>query len=172
MIPYFWSITLSRWKNIFLQLDLVVSFAAAILLAVVVGDSNLQDRYYTILRTTSVATVGLLGVILAGLALVVAYTNDDVLAASQRLGKGVVEDFFPFAWTALVSVLTTFTSVSFLIITPNNDVFVMRVGIALSVGLFSWTMFHMLSLVRTVVDYGVLRAESALRSRSNGEPGE
>ena len=42
--------------------------------------------------------------------------------------------------------------------TPDGDIAVMRIGVAVATGLFVWTLFHILSLVRYVAEYGITSA--------------
>ncbi len=171
MVPGFWSLLLAHWRHIFLHWYFVLSLVLGIAPAVLVTDSNLQERYTLILRTEATVSVGLLGVVLAGLSLIVTLMNDELLRVSNSIGRGVIEDFFPFSFTAVVAVLTSSASLMFLILTPQNDELTMRIGIGLSTFLFVWTLFNMLALVRLVARRGLIRALYASQKDSGG-PGD
>ena len=158
MIPYFWALLWSNRQNVFWQIDLLLSIVAAAAIAVLVDENVLRERYLLVLRTTGASTIGLLGLTLAGLALVVAQANDTLLRISQGLDRGVVEDYFPFSFTAFVAVITVLVSLFLIVITPEDDVVLMRIGIGFSIGFFSWTLFNILSLVRNVAQHGINRS--------------
>lgn len=158
MIPYFWVLLWENRRNVFWRVDLFFSAVLAAVISVCVDDYTLQERYQLILSTTGAATIGLLGLTLAGLALLVAHVNENLLRISQKIGRGVIEDYFPFSLTASVAVSTALVSLSMLAVTPNDNVLVMRIGAGVSIGLFSWTLFHILSLVRNLAQHGINRA--------------
>lgn len=158
MIPYFWAMLWENRRNVFLRVELLISTAVAVAVAAFVDDSTLQERYPMILSMTGAASIGLLGLTLAGLALLVALANENLLRLSQSLKRGVVEDYFPFSLASLVAVITVLVSLCLLAFTPKNEVFLMRIGAGFSIGLFSWTLFHILSLVRYLAQHGINRA--------------
>lgn len=158
MIPYFWVMLWENRRNVFWRVELLLSTVTAVAIAVLVDDSTLQERYLLILSTTGAATIGLLGLTLAGLALFVAQVNENLLRLSQRIGRGVVEDYFPFSLAAFVAVSTALVSLSLLAVTPKDEMLLMRIGAGVSIGLFSWTLFHILSLVRNLAQHGINKA--------------
>jgi hypothetical protein len=158
MIPEFWSLTFANWKHIFFHWYFALAIILGVAPALLVGDTNLQERYSLILRTEATVAVTVLGVVLAGLALVVTLMNEDLLALADRVGRGVIEDYFPFSLAAVVAVTTTCVALMFLIMTPRDEVIAMRIGVGLSTGLFVWTLFNILALVRFVAQRGITRA--------------
>ena len=170
MIPEFWALVFANRKRIFLHWYFVLAVTLGVVPALLVGDSNLQERYSLVLRTEATVTVAVLGVVLAGLALVVTLMNEDLLRLADQVGRGVTEDYFPFSLTAVVAVATTCVALMFLIMTPRDDLLTMRIGLGLSTALFSWTLFNIVALVRFVAQRGITRARHASQSGSQHGP--
>ena len=169
MLPSFWGMLWENRRNVFLQWDLLVAIAVAVLAAFLVSDSTLQERYTVLLGTTGGATIGLLGLTLAGLALFVAQVNDSFIKLAQAFGRGIIEDYFPFYLAAWVAVLTALVSIVMLAVTPRDEIIWMRIGTGLSIGLFTWTLFHIIALVNNLAQHGLTRADLAVRGTPRGK---
>lgn len=167
MIPEFWTILFAYKRHIFLHPYFGLAVAVGVVAALLADDSILQQRYTMLLGiAASISVSALLGMVLAGLAVVVTLTSDELLAIAARVGRGVVEDYFPFSLAASVAVMTTAVSVLFLIFTPKDDMVAMRIGIGLSMALFVWALLNVLALVRFVAQRGITRAIQASTSES------
>jgi hypothetical protein len=168
MIPEFWSLLRENKRNIFWQWDIPIALAlGALASGLIYEDESLPSRYQLILATEAGITVALLGVVLAGLALLVSLMNDEMTLIAQQVGRGVIEDYFPFSVAAIVAVLTSILCIGFLIATPPDDVAVIRIGTGVSTAMFAWTLSHVLALVRFVAQQGVIRAKKVAQSRSD-----
>ena len=169
MIPGFWAIFFANKRRIFLHPYFGLAIVIGVIVACLPENDNLQRQYTQLLTiAASISVSALLGMVLAGLALVVTLTSPEVLRASARIGRGVVEDYFPFSLTASLAVLTTVVSLIFLIFTSQDDTLTIRIGVGVSMGLFVWALLNVLALVRFVAQRGVTNALEASRSDSNG----
>lgn len=170
MIPRFWKLLWAYRRGIFLQWDLVLSLVVGLVLGILPGPQNLQARYDLILATETTLVVGILGLILAGLSLLFVFLNDEMLSVLDSVDHGLAEDFFPFSFTGCLALLTTIWALCFLVLAPHEHTNWLRAGVGTSSGLFVWTAFSLLSLVRTVYQYCDLRLDR-IREGKSQSPG-
>ena len=152
-----------------LQWDFLVAVVFGVLVAVLPGDRLVAERFTIVLSTEAAIGSGLLGLVLAGLALVVAFLNDDLILQLDSTGEGLAEDVWPFSLTAALAGVTTGVAVWFLAVASNTEVLWLRVGTGLSSFLFIWTLFSVLALVAQVFEYGKVRTAHIKASRPPGD---
>lgn len=163
MIKDFWRLTFRRWRAI-ARWDLAASAVFGFATAAVPGDQQIRQRFEVLLSTEAAIAAGLLGLVLAALALLVAFLNEDLIAFLDSQGEGLAEDIWPFSFSAVLAALTALTALWFLAVGSNTDVRWMRIGIGCSTGLLAWTLSAVLALVRVVHSYGRVRATLAAKS--------
>jgi hypothetical protein len=117
------------------------------------------------LSTEAGIAAGLLGLVLAGLALLVAFVNDELLLLLEDSGEGLARDVWPFSFSATLAALSTVVSLWSLAVGSNTDERWMRVGVGISTALLVWTLFSVLALVRQVHEYGRIRAAQIRQNR-------
>ncbi|MFP5343552.1 MAG: hypothetical protein ACLGIJ_11610 [Candidatus Limnocylindria bacterium] len=109
----------------------------------------------------------LIGVVVAGLAVVVAFLDDDFLAlideATKRYG-GVEGQLFPFWFVTATGVGATLCAVILILVRETAPELALRVLFAAVIGLLVWTALGVFNLVASLQATGVSRAIYA-RSR-------
>lgn len=172
MITGFWRGLIRHWRDVFVQLDFAWAVGSGMVVAIVPGGHLVEDRFATVLATEAGIGAGLLGLVLAGLALVISFLNDDIMLLMDSEGEGLAEDVWPFSFTATLSAVCTIVAVVALAIASNTDERWMRLGLGVATFLFVWTLFCVLALVRSVHEYGRVRVEHAKgRSNQSGDGG-
>lgn len=171
MIIGFWRVSVRHWRDVFLQVDFVAAVVAGVLVAIVPGEHLVADRFSQVLATEAGIGAGLLGLVLAGLALVISFLNDEIMLVLDSEGDGLAEDIWPFSFTAALSAACTIVAVIALAIASNTDERWMRAGLGVSTFLFVWTLFSVLALIRSVHEYGRVRVEHAKGRRDSAGEG-
>src|SRR3989442_5802407 len=83
----------------------------------------------------------LLGVVLAGLAIIVVFLNEDYVELLSRVEGGVEADFFPFWFTAALAVVAVVLASVTLIVAERLLPLALRLLVGISFWLFLWTLF-------------------------------
>lgn len=130
-------------------------------MATLPNEQLLTERFTNVLATEAAIGAGLLGIVLAGLSLLVAFLNEELMRVLQSKGDGLAADVWPFSFTAALAALATASAVWFLAVASDTEPVWMRVGAGVSTWLFIWTLFGVLALVRQVHEYGHLRVVAA-----------
>lgn len=166
MTPKFWQILFRKRREILFQWDFAVAALTGVLLAMLTPLDQLKSRYATILSTEIAVSVGLLGIILAGLTILIAYLHDDLFLLLDDTGLGLAEDYFPFSFAAALAILTAVAALFFLTVVPDDRSLWLRTSFGTTWFLFTWTLLTIFSLFRVVARYGHLRARDLKRRRS------
>lgn len=169
MIPKFWTLLWSNKWNVLLDIDVPLSLGAAAAMWIWFPVNDV-DRYRLVLTAEASTAVALLGLVVGALSLVVALMNDEYLIAASSVGRGILEDYFPFSWAALLAATTGVVTVGFIALTPENCSDVVRWGISISSGLFVWTLSAALAVVNFVAGTGETRATIARNNRNEQPP--
>jgi hypothetical protein len=172
MIPSFWTILRQRWRHIFIQWDFGLALALAFAFGLIPGDHNIQDRYQVVLATEVSLGMAILGIVLAGLALIFVFLDDGMLRTLDSIGEGFAEDFFPFSFTAVVAAATTIVGTWCLIVTDQDNIAWIRFSIGITSGMFVYTTLGVLSLVRVAYRFCQLKVKRAQVSGPSEPPFE
>lgn len=158
MIRGFWYLLWKYRREALLNAALPLAFIAAGLTYryFPIGET---DRLDVALATVAGVASALLGLVLAGLAIMVGLMNEDYMSVAHRAGRGVIEDFFPFSFTGTVAGLTVLFSTASLVFLPRECEEVVRWVAAGNAFLLVWTLVGSLDLLRFSADIGVTRAE-------------
>lgn len=130
------------------------------------------------LRTTSVAVgsaqaqigIALMGVVLAGLAILIAFLDEEYILLLEELAPGAEADLFPFLHTAVVAAFSATTGVALILIGSPSDATILRIFFFFATWSFLYLIWIMLDLTRFVT--GHLRArirQIKAKSRASGE---
>lgn len=171
-IPGFASLGWAQRRSILLGWDLYASAVLACVAAVFTQDSRLRS-----VGELAVAAIGvsaaLLGVVLAGLAVLVSFLNAEYMQAASKAPGGVEGTFFPFWFTAALAVWSVVMSSFVLVVGDCHSETVARVLLGLTAWPFLWTLFATLNLVPLVAAHGSNRALQSRKERENAanEPG-
>ena len=112
----------------------------------------------------------LLGVVLAGLAIIVVFLNEDYVELLSRVEGGVEADFFPFWFTAALAVVAVVLASVTLIVAERLLPLALRLLVGISFWLFLWTLFATLNLVAFVGAHGSNRALQITRAAKLRKP--
>jgi hypothetical protein len=171
MIPGFWRTLWTQKRDVFLQWDFALAVITAIASFIVPGRTELESRFELILTTEAAIIIGLLGIVLAALAIVIAFLSDDLIELLDSHG-GLQQDVWPFSFTSLLAVCSAVFPMAALATVPKQNEQLTRFALAISSALFVWTLLSVLALVRVVYKYGQVRASHirVRRSQSDSSP--
>lgn len=169
MTPGFWRLVLKNWRGILVHWDWPVALATGLVVTFLSDECQLREHYREALLAEVGVAAGLLGIVLAGLALVVAFLDDDLIVFLHETGDGLAEDVFPFSFTALLAAGTALAGVGFALATPPGDIGWIRAATLVTWFLFGWTLLGVVSLVRLVYQYGTVRVTHIVTSRTEDE---
>ena len=160
MIPRFWVYGARYWRT-WVRLDLLIAILTGFVLAVTPEIAQLESRYELIMATQIGVAVSLLGLVLAGLSIVVAFLSGSLMAIMDAIDDGLSEDVWPFSFAALLAFLTATVSLGALILVPADNSAWIRASVGVTWALFFWTVSSTLSLIRVVYEYGKVRAAAS-----------
>jgi hypothetical protein len=169
MIPEFWSLFLKNWRTV-LGVDLLFALVGGVLVGILPENDDLLSNYSTIMATAVGITIGLLGLVLAALSVVIAFLSARLLAFMERTERGLVEDVWPFSFTALLAICTSVTAMFFLIATPRDNELLLRITAGVVWALFFWTLTSTFALIRVVYEYGRVRATDFRNEEEKDSP--
>lgn len=162
----FWHALWRHRRAVFLSWDVWSAVVLGALGATIVPEPLLLRA------ATQVASIGLtimgaiLGVILAGLAIVVVFLDREYLKVLERAG-GVHADFFPFWFTAALAVVTVVLDVALVLIAEALPHAALRIAVGVVLWFALWTLFATLNLVAFVGAHGENRALQILKSEQD-----
>lgn len=167
MIRGFWPLLKKYRSSALIDTDFILAFFAAATTAVFFPVAE-ADRLDLVLTTVAAVASGLLGLVLAGMAILVGLLNEKYLRVASRAGAGVIEDFFPFSFAALVATITVLVSLASLVFVPRESAKIVRVVAGTNAFFLVWTLFSVTALVRFSAGVGVLREKMALDEPARG----
>jgi hypothetical protein len=149
------------WDFAFAGLATVIAYA-------VPSDAQISKAAEPLAAAALGVGSALVGVVVAGLAVVVAFLDDQFLAlmdeATERYG-GVEGQLFPFWFVTATGVGTLLLAVFVLIAQPALPSLALRIAFAALVGLLVWTAAGVFNLVASLQATGVTRAIFVRRRR-------
>ncbi len=110
----------------------------------------------------------LVGIVIAGLAILVAFLSEDYLEVMATAPGGVEADFFPFWFTAAIGVGTIVVNGIAIAVGHSISEISQRALLAGGAWLFLWTLFAMLNLVAFIAAHGSNRALQIMKGRGEG----
>lgn len=164
----FW---LSLWihRRILLSWDLPAAVVVGAAAGLFLKDATLDESLRVFLVVEAQVLAGLLGVIIAGLAITVAFLHRDFVAVLARTKTGVAGDFFPFWLVAALSATTVLVAgASVLLIQQTTPLQDRMIAIACSF-LGSYSLFSTMNLVGFIVLQGNNRAHQILREQTQAD---
>jgi len=142
---------------------------ASILLASIIAAIAPIQLFPEALRLLAIAELGvastLVGVILAGLAILAVFLEESYLCILEQAGGGFEEDLFPFWFTAGLAVYSIVLNVLVIVLANSLSLRASRVLLGLSVWVFLWALFASLNLVAFVAGHAANRAQLVLKKR-------
>lgn len=159
----FWS---SAWRSRrdFISWDLPFSIVPALIVYFYCTRASITSVEQSFFSLTAGAAAALMGVIIAGLAIVAALMSDVFSAVLKRSTSGVEGDLWPFAYVAALCVATIVTSLLSLLFFAQMTVLESRWSIALATFLALYAFSAAMNLVIFVILQSSNRA--SLRSET------
>lgn len=144
-----WHLLCAYWKDVLWSWDLWLSTLLAILTGVLVTPSP------TVLFQVATVEVGvasaLVGVILAGLAIITAFLDKRYVAVLAKTHEGVMPEVFHFKLTATAAVASVVFNLAVIIVKDARWLADYRaVALAVSLWLFTYSLFCTLNLISLV----------------------
>jgi hypothetical protein len=164
----FWKTTWGNKRQI-VNWDISVSVALAIGAHFAFRGRSLSSTLPSLLVAEFGVVSALLGLVIAGLAIVVAFMSSDYAAIMMRTEDGPAGEFWPFWYvSALSAVSIIVTGASLLLI--NEHPRLTRLAFGLTTLLTSYVLLAAVNLVGFIKSQGETRAWQLSR-RATGEPG-
>lgn len=139
-----------RWPWVFLVLSILIAYF---------GDEKGLRSVSTAVGSAQVqVSIAFLGVVLAGLAILVAFLDEDFMELLEQHPPGIDADLWPFQWTAIVATGSILSSMALILVGSPSYVLVLRIAYGLSLFFFLYLLLVMWQLVRYVAELLRLRA--------------
>ena len=150
----------------FLWITLIVSVLISSL-----GDEQALRSASHAIGTAQVQTGSVfLGLVIAGLAILVVFLDKDYISLLEKAPPGVDADIWPFKYTAFVAVVCSLLGMV-LIIVGYPDVIIFRVLLCFSLWSFTYLLWTMFELVKYVAGHAKTRAlQIKLQKKENQPP--
>ena len=121
------------------------------------GNEHVLQSETVAVGTAEVAMAGaLLGIVLAGLAILVVFLDEKYIALLQQVPPGFDADLWPFKFTALLSIICKAFGMS-LILIGNPTSLVLRIVLGFSLWSFSYLLWTMYDLVKFIAGHAKAR---------------
>lgn len=159
---YWASLWLHR-RGVFWSWDIWTSAALAAAAGIGVRDRTIDQALGNLLLAQTAALAAVLGIVIAGLAIVASQLSRPFLSALSRSTGGIEADFFPF-WhlTAVLVVGVAFAGGGYLVL-PQATCVQARVVLVATTFFGTYGLFATVNLVALIVGQGVNRALQILQ---------
>lgn len=155
----FWQCVWVYKREILTGWDFWVGLILAGILAFLVPDSQPGRIIATLARVQLGVATALFGVVLAGLAVIVAFLHEDYLELLLTAGEGLEADFFPFWFTASLAVISIVLDLLVIVVDEATLSHIPAELVVFAVSwMFLWTLFAALNLVPFTAAHGINRA--------------
>jgi len=163
-----WRLLRAYWKDVLWSWDLWLSTLLAILTGVLLTPSP------TVLFQIATVEVGvasaLVGVILAGLAIITAFLDKRYVAVLARTQEGVMPEVFHFKLTATAAVASVVFNLGLIMVKDASWLAGYRaLALAVSVWLFTYALFCTLNLISLVGGHLALRETQVENDLDDGQ---
>ena len=135
-------------------------------LLIPIDDERLPERLGSAELNISSA---LFGVIIAGLSIVVVFLNKQYVKVLHKAGAGILEDLFPFWYTAVLAVISIILATILVSLGPIQNECYLRVLVGASSWFFLYTLFASLNLIGSIVAHGINRTRQIIMEEKQKE---
>ena len=137
------------WRQIFLGRDLWVTLAASALPGALLDYQTLVKASPTLVSAQLQVAPALLGVALAGLAVLVVFLDRRYIALLESVPPGIAADIFPFQWTAALAVVTLVLSLvlGYVSVMPESYWVLFRASFIVALWSFLYLLWSVLDLL-------------------------
>jgi len=152
-------------KAILASWDIYTAFLIGLLLALLAPSNRICQFFSGLLTAELGVASALVGVILAGLAIVTVFLDKDYIAVLAKIGHGLEADVFPFWFTASLAVTSIVINVVALVMEGFFENYAYRIFLGLSTWLFLWTLFASLNLVAFIAGHARNRSYQIMKQQ-------
>jgi hypothetical protein len=160
-VPGFFSTVWVFRSKVFFSWDFAWALAAFAAAAYFPTEQQLREASASLAPVAAGLAMSLVGVVVAGLAVVVAFLDDDFLAlvdAATRKYGGVEGQLFPFWFVTATGVTAALGATGLILLSAYLPEIALRVLFALVLALVVWTSVGVFNLVAGLQATGVSRA--------------
>lgn len=154
---WFWKI-INGW-------DFRITLVVSVIVAVFGDEWGIRATGST--AGSAMASVGtaILGVVLAGLAILVVFLDEGYIDLLQKVGLGITADLWPFKWTALVAAICAVSGVVLALMGSAENILALRIVLGVAFWSFTYLMWNMWYLVSFVIGHAHTRIKHIERTR-------
>lgn len=163
----FWRTAWRHRREVLLSWDIGVSLLVSSLAGVFTPEIAIERNLTYIAGTELGVASVLVGIILAGLAILVVFLNEEYLAILSRTKGGLQADIFPFWFTGALGVLSISFNVLVILFGADLVVGVQRIVLGASTWFFLWTVFAVLNLIAFVAGHVANRSRQIILESEN-----
>ena len=157
-------ITFGNWKDILLHWDWVVAVVIGIVLAIVPDQNVIQAVYIPLIIAQIAASGAVLGFTLTAMSIMSATMDDDLVVYFDTIGNGIIDDLWPFWYTALLSVLSVIMGFLAVAVFSGCGLLVMRAALGVESVLVSYAVINALLIISYLAGHARDRARYLRRS--------
>lgn len=151
------------WKTIFDPapwITLIVSIAISLF-----GDEDVLRSIRVDVGAAQVQIgAALLGIILAGLAILVVFLDEKYIKLLEQVPPGIDADLWPFKFTALIAIICVAFGMA-LILIGEPSVLIFRIVFCLSLWSFSYLLWALFDLVKFIAGHAKARVKQIQKKR-------
>lgn len=165
-----WRLIWLHWRDILFSWDLLAAIVGAFVSLAIKPDSK------TVIQLASaIVSVmsSIIGIVLAGLAVVTAFLDRNYVTVLDRVGHGVATEVFNFRYPAVAAIISVIFSVV-LIVAQNETWYpgAYRWLMAITIFFFLYTLFIMLNLIASIGGHLMNRSAQLNSGNREHDPNE
>lgn len=156
------------FQKTILDPSLWITLTISILIAVFSDELVLRSVSKTVGSAQVHIGTALLGIVLAGLAIVVVFLDKKYIELLEQVPPGIDADLWPFKYTAFIAVVCSAFGMG-LILLGNPRTIVFRLFFCLSIWSFSYLLWTMFELVRYIAGHAKTRVKQLQQNNKDQE---
>lgn len=158
----FWQLALANRSQVLRAWDWPAAAGLTFLALLVVELDTLKEALPELLVVEAGLLAGLLGVLIAGFAIIIVFLHRDFVRILARTKGGVVGDFFPFWYIAALAAVAILASGSGVLLVHQATEMQLRILFGVTTFLSSYTLFALVNVVGFITLQGTNRATQLL----------
>lgn len=159
----YWRTLWHHRREVFVSWDLALSGVVAIVSAAGLRDSSIEVAFANLLIAEVAGLAAVLGIVIAGLAIVASQLSPAFVLVLSRTRAGVAADFFPFWHLTVVLVAGIIGAGAAYLVLPQSTALQARILVGVTSFLSVYGLLAAVNLVAFIVGQGVNRALQVLR---------
>ena len=165
-------ITGAKWKDIVFHWDWPAAVIVGVLMVVLPNEEVLEAVYIPLIVTEIGAASAVLGFTLTGMSIIAATMDDDLVIFFDSVGAGIVEDLWPFWYTALITVIAVIIGITSIAVLSDCGMLARQLSLGFVSAVTSYAVLNVLLIIaylaghaRDRARYLRLRRQRSRRSR-------